>query len=166
MKAKKLLNLFEYDTVYSKAVSLGYPYIRGQGKSKGGVWMTRFTKDSEGRGKSVYVGWNPESKEFVVEYEEEQKTEAKVAIVAAHDGHPKVVAAKSILGLVSELYNGPSWNASQPGAAGPGAMTQTIPEEKTPMICRECGHRFKKTIGKGTFEVKCPKCGSFDTDIE
>jgi len=67
---------------------------------------------------------------------------------------------------LAELYNGPSWNASQPGY-GQGAMTQTIPEgEKTPMVCQECGHRFKKTIGKGTFEVKCPKCGGYDTEPE
>jgi hypothetical protein len=37
--------------------------------------------------------------------------------------------AKKLINLVDELYNGPSWNASQPGAAGPGAMTQTIPEK-------------------------------------
>lgn len=36
--------------------------------------------------------------------------------------------ARKLLNLVNELYNGPSWNASQPGY-GVGAMTQTIPEQ-------------------------------------
>lgn len=35
---------------------------------------------------------------------------------------------------------------------------------KTPMQCMECGHKFKKKIGPKTFEVKCPKCGSYDTE--
>lgn len=34
----------------------------------------------------------------------------------------------------------------------------------TPMECIECGRKFKKVIGKNTFEVKCPKCGSYDTE--
>jgi hypothetical protein len=34
----------------------------------------------------------------------------------------------------------------------------------TPMQCMECGKRFKKKIGKNTFEVKCPKCGGYDTE--
>ena len=38
--------------------------------------------------------------------------------------------------------------------------------ESTEMICRECGKRFKKKIGLKTFEVKCPKCGSYDTDTD
>jgi len=37
-------------------------------------------------------------------------------------------------------------------------------KESTPMICRECGRKFKKIIGPKTFEVKCPKCGSYDTE--
>ena len=36
----------------------------------------------------------------------------------------------------------------------------------TPMICNECGKKFKKKIGPKTYEVKCPKCGSFDTELE
>jgi hypothetical protein len=34
----------------------------------------------------------------------------------------------------------------------------------TPMECIECGRKFKKVIGKNTLEVKCPKCGSYDTE--
>lgn len=40
-------------------------------------------------------------------------------------------------------------------------------KSKTPstqMECIECGRRFKKVIGRNTFEVKCPKCGSYDTE--
>jgi hypothetical protein len=93
--------------------------------------------------------------------------EDKVVVIASHDDYPaSVVLSQRLINLANELYNGPSWNASQPGY-GQGAMTQTIPEgEKTPMVCQECGHRFKKTIGKGTFEVRCPKCGGFDTEPE
>lgn len=36
---------------------------------------------------------------------------------------------------------------------------------KTEMICRECGKIFKKSIGPRTFEVKCPKCGGYDVDV-
>jgi Zn finger protein HypA/HybF involved in hydrogenase expression len=34
----------------------------------------------------------------------------------------------------------------------------------TKMKCMECGKDFKKKIGKKTVEVKCPKCGSYDTE--
>jgi Zn finger protein HypA/HybF involved in hydrogenase expression len=34
------------------------------------------------------------------------------------------------------------------------------------MICCECGKRFKKAIREGTFEVRCPKCGGYDTEID
>ena len=38
--------------------------------------------------------------------------------------------------------------------------------EKVRMECLECGKSFNKTIGPRTLEVKCPKCGSYDTDME
>jgi len=37
--------------------------------------------------------------------------------------------------------------------------------ESTKMECLECDEIFYKKIGKHTFEVKCPKCGGYDTDI-
>jgi DNA-directed RNA polymerase subunit RPC12/RpoP len=37
--------------------------------------------------------------------------------------------------------------------------------QSTQMICRECGKKFRKKISKKTVEVKCPKCGSYDTDV-
>ena len=36
--------------------------------------------------------------------------------------------------------------------------------QSTPMQCNECGKKFKKKIGPKTFEVKCPKCGGYDTE--
>lgn len=39
-------------------------------------------------------------------------------------------------------------------------------EEKSRFVCLECGHHFNKTIGINTYEVKCPKCGSYDTEVE
>jgi Zn finger protein HypA/HybF involved in hydrogenase expression len=35
---------------------------------------------------------------------------------------------------------------------------------KTRLVCNECNHRFNKTIGANTSEVKCPKCGGYDTE--
>jgi Zn finger protein HypA/HybF involved in hydrogenase expression len=36
-------------------------------------------------------------------------------------------------------------------------------KEPSEVVCLECGKRFKKRITG--FEVKCPKCGSYDTEI-
>ena len=36
---------------------------------------------------------------------------------------------------------------------------------KAEFICLECGKTFIRTLGPRTYEVKCPKCGSYDTDI-
>lgn len=36
---------------------------------------------------------------------------------------------------------------------------------KTPIVCRECGHTFHRTIAPGTYEIRCPKCQSYDTDV-
>ena len=36
--------------------------------------------------------------------------------------------------------------------------------EKTKMECLECGKIFYKKIHPHTFEVRCPKCGGYDTD--
>ncbi|GAH11839.1 unnamed protein product [marine sediment metagenome] len=35
--------------------------------------------------------------------------------------------------------------------------------QKAKMQCWECGKKFTKTIGPRTHEVRCPKCGSYDT---
>lgn len=37
-------------------------------------------------------------------------------------------------------------------------------KSSTQMQCMECGHKFKKKIGKNTTEVKCPKCKGYDTE--
>lgn len=34
------------------------------------------------------------------------------------------------------------------------------------MLCNECGRKFKRNIGPRTYEVKCPKCGSYDCEID
>ena len=34
---------------------------------------------------------------------------------------------------------------------------------KTPIVCLECNTRFKRKIGRKTFEIKCPKCKGYDT---
>ena len=35
----------------------------------------------------------------------------------------------------------------------------------TPMECLECGRKFRRTIGPRTYEVQCPGCGGYDTDV-
>jgi len=35
----------------------------------------------------------------------------------------------------------------------------------TRMICLECDRVFSKVIGPSTVEVKCPKCGGYDTEL-
>ena len=45
-----------------------------------------------------------------------------------------------------------------------GEIVVEINEQTTPMCCNECGNKFKKKLGKNTFEVKCPKCKSYDTE--
>lgn len=35
---------------------------------------------------------------------------------------------------------------------------------KTKMRCNECEKIFLKTIKANTYEVKCPKCGGYDTE--
>jgi len=37
--------------------------------------------------------------------------------------------------------------------------------EATPMICRECGRKFTRVLGRTTCEVRCPKCHGYDTDV-
>ena len=36
--------------------------------------------------------------------------------------------------------------------------------DKLRLICNECGRKFTKKIGPRTYEAKCPKCGSYDTE--
>ena len=61
--------------------------------------------------------------------------------------------AQKLINLVDELYNGPSWDASQPGAAGPGPMTQTIPEQGGDYIATKQGMK------KGYWKVMNIKTG-------
>ena len=35
---------------------------------------------------------------------------------------------------------------------------------RSTIVCNECGHRFKRTIGPNTFEIRCPKCRGYDTE--
>lgn len=45
-----------------------------------------------------------------------------------------------------------------------GALARKHGQTPTKMKCMECGKEFKKKIGPRTYEVKCPKCGSYDTE--
>ena len=37
---------------------------------------------------------------------------------------------------------------------------------KTRFECMECGRKFSKTLKSATQEVKCPKCGGYDIDLD
>ena len=37
--------------------------------------------------------------------------------------------------------------------------------DRTKMVCLECGREFGKRIGANTYEVRCPRCGSYDTEV-
>jgi len=37
-------------------------------------------------------------------------------------------------------------------------------QERIRLICNECGHTFTRSIGRNTYEVRCPKCGGYDTE--
>jgi DNA-directed RNA polymerase subunit RPC12/RpoP len=43
-------------------------------------------------------------------------------------------------------------------------LSEAKATDKVNMECIECGKKFKKKIGPRTMEVKCPKCGSYDTE--
>lgn len=45
-----------------------------------------------------------------------------------------------------------------------GVSEEIEESESTPMLCNECGKKFKKKLGRNTYEVKCPKCGGYDTE--
>lgn len=32
--------------------------------------------------------------------------------------------------------------------------------------CNECGHGWSRTISARTTEVRCPKCGGYDTELD
>jgi len=64
-------------SVYSFAVSLGYPYLRGEGRmSKDGrVWLSRVTKSLAEDSPSLFVGWDHDKRKFVVEKEAENPSQ-------------------------------------------------------------------------------------------
>jgi phage FluMu protein Com len=35
---------------------------------------------------------------------------------------------------------------------------------RTRLQCNECGKIFTRSIGKNTYEMKCPGCGGYDTE--
>lgn len=59
-------------SVYTKAVSLGYPYRWGEGRptTDNRVWLTRFQKTNEPNDVDiVFVGWDELNRTWVVEHD-------------------------------------------------------------------------------------------------
>lgn len=54
------------------ALSLGYPYLRGEGRTArdGRTWLSRVTKNADGSGPAIFVGWDSTKREWVVEKDE------------------------------------------------------------------------------------------------
>jgi len=63
------------ESAYSKAASLGYPYIRGEGKQArdGVTWLSRFTKKNESDSPAIYVGWAGKARKWIIEKERKRK---------------------------------------------------------------------------------------------
>jgi phage FluMu protein Com len=41
----------------------------------------------------------------------------------------------------------------------------TYKSSRVQVSCQECGHVFNKSIGPQTFEIKCPRCKSYDVEV-
>lgn len=37
--------------------------------------------------------------------------------------------------------------------------------DKVEIQCMECDHRFTRKVSPRLYEIKCPKCGGYDTEI-
>jgi hypothetical protein len=63
-------------TVFAKAASLGFCYIRGMGRCFGRipVWCCRFTKNADGSGPAIFVGFDPAKWAFIVKEEVQHDT--------------------------------------------------------------------------------------------
>jgi hypothetical protein len=66
-----LTSLENPSSVYSKAVSLGYPYLRGEGRTARNdrTWLSRVTRASDGSGPALYVGWDSINRKWIIETE-------------------------------------------------------------------------------------------------
>lgn len=62
------------ENAYSVASKLGFPFIRGNGKSWQGVYLVRFTRDSAGEGPALFVG--QDGAHWVLQMDAELPTEA------------------------------------------------------------------------------------------
>ena len=58
-------------SVFSMAVSMGYPYLRGEGRvaADGRTWLSRVTKHADGSGGAIFIGWDSVNRKWVVEKE-------------------------------------------------------------------------------------------------
>ena len=52
-----------------------------------------------------------------------------------------------------------------PGGQRLGPVSRQSKMTMPMMKCKKCGKKFKKIFGPNTFEVKCPKCGSYDVEV-
>lgn len=41
----------------------------------------------------------------------------------------------------------------------------TYKESRVEVSCQECGHQFLKEVSRRTFEIKCPRCKSYDVEV-
>lgn len=44
-------------------------------------------------------------------------------------------------------------------------LSRSYPDTRTQVSCQECGYVFYKTIGPRTFEIRCPRCKSYDVEV-
>lgn len=61
------------------AVSMGYPYLRGEGRvaADGRTWLSRVTKTSDGSGPALFIGWDSVTHKWVVEKNDDARNPSK-----------------------------------------------------------------------------------------
>ncbi len=95
-KALKKVAIANPATSHGFASAKGYPYVRGEGfgkelhKPDRTIWMTRFTKTSDGSGRALYVGYDEATGKFVSQLKENPVSAAE-AYTEFHGRGPREV---------------------------------------------------------------------------
>jgi hypothetical protein len=94
-------------SVYSMAASLGYPYLRGEGRTAGNgrTWLSRVTKASDGSGPAIFVGWDSIKHEWVIEKESGHPYERGPRIGRGGNPHMQVSFDPGIKKFLAFMYD-------------------------------------------------------------
>jgi hypothetical protein len=89
-------------SVYSFAVSLGYPYLRGDGRvaKDGRTWLSRVTKKADGSGPAIFVGYDQMARKWVIEKEHANPA----SITWGRNGNPRLTREQKDYWLAQKDY--------------------------------------------------------------